>query len=810
MTPLPPAALEPRCPQIPPISEDEPAIAGSRSGKFDVAVQNFTARNFAIGRIAIGAAALLLVSLGALTGATYYAIEEVGIGGPAYERIAAAKDLLGDILPPPEYVIEAYLETNLLMNGVGERKAHEARLAELHKEFSDRRAYWRSSVLPDDIKSELVEGSSGEADRFWSELETAFLPAIDAGAKDASAASFDKLTAIYARHRAAIDDIVTKSTELSDREEANAISKTSVLAWAALAICGLMLAFILATLSRLRVWMIKPIDSAARTLTEMADSATQFVADSRAQASLDTNLNALRSMLYSHGSPRRVGDQLFFGDRLINGDNETVDAVQARHGGTATIFLGDVRIATNVLQPDGARAVGTRLQKGPAYQTVLEQGRMYSGEAKIFEKDYLTLYEPIVAGHETIGVLYVGVARNFAGARQGAQKLAAVKNEIARMSIALSMIMEALEARGQVESAARSERHAFADASRRADALGQSAAAEQKYVVASLSHALQDLADNDLTHRIDAEFPADYRDLRTNFIAAVTTLGRTVSAIRGQAEAIFSVAGEVSTTASELSRRAEQQAASLEETAAALDEITATAKTSADGASHARQVVAAADEDAKKSATVVGRAIEAMDAIAGSARKINQIVGMIDEIAFQTNLLALNAGVEAARAGEAGRGFAVVASEVRGLALRSADAAKEIKGLISTSTAQVEQGVELVTQTGGSLQRIIQQVAEVNRTVADIANGYQEQATGLSQVNAAINQMDQITQQNASMAEQSTEVSRRLAEEAERLTALIGQFRMVDDEGKTARRENWAAGASPAPRIGTSRRERAA
>ena len=159
-----------------------------------------------------------------------------------------------------------------------------------------------------------------------------------------------------------------------------------------------------------------------------------------------------------------------------------------------------------------------------------------------------------------------------------------------------------------------------------------------------------------------------------------------------------------------------------------------------------------------------------MDAIAGSARKINQIVGMIDEIAFQTNLLALNAGVEAARAGEAGRGFAVVASEVRGLALRSADAAKEIKGLISTSTAQVEQGVELVTQTGGSLQRIIQQVAEVNRTVAEIANGYQEQATGLSQVNAAINQMDQITQQNASMAEQSTEVSRRLAEEAERLT----------------------------------------
>ena len=556
--------------------------------------------------------------------------------------------------------------------------------------------------------------------------------------------------------------------------------------------------------------MIKPIDSAARTLAKWRISATQFVADSRAQASLDTNLNALRSMLYSHGSPRRVGDELYFGDRLINGDNEIVDAVQARHGGTATIFLGDVRIATNVLQPDGARAVGTRLQKGPAYQTVLEQGRMYSGEAKIFEKEYLTLYEPIVAGQETIGVLYVGVARNFVGALHGEAKLAAAKNEIARMSIALSTITSALEARSQVERAARNERHAFADANRRADALGQSAAAEQKYVVASLSRALQDLADNDLTHRIDAEFPADYRALKTNFVAAITTLSRTIwlDPRSSQRHIQRRRRGLDDRERSFQTRRT--AGGEPEETAAALDEITATAKTSAEGASHARQVVAAADEDAKKSAVVVGRAIEAMDAIAGSARKINQIVGMIDEIAFQTNLLALNAGVEAARAGEAGRGFAVVASEVRGARAALGGRSQGDKG----TDLDFDHASGAGRRTGDPDRRLVaadhQQVAEVNRTVAEIANGYQEQATGLSQVNAAINQMDQITQQNASMAEQSTEVSRRLAEEAERLTALIGQFRMVDDEGKTARRENRAAGASPAPRIGTSRRERAA
>jgi hypothetical protein len=164
----------------------------------------------------------------------------------------------------------------------------------------------------------------------------------------------------------------------------------------------------------------------------------------------------------------------------------------------------------------------------------------------------------------------------------------------------------------------------------------------------------------------------------------------------------------------ELARRTEQQAANLEETAAALTEISATVNKSAEGANHAHDMVFAADEDAKKSAVVVREAVKAMDEIAQSSQQIGQIIGVIDEIAFQTNLLALNAGVEAARAGDAGRGFAVVASEVRALAQRSAEAAKEIKGLISKSAAQVDRGVKLVAETGDSLGRIMQQVAEIN------------------------------------------------------------------------------------------------
>ncbi len=167
-----------------------------------------------------------------------------------------------------------------------------------------------------------------------------------------------------------------------------------------------------------------------------------------------------------------------------------------------------------------------------------------------------------------------------------------------------------------------------------------------------------------------------------------------------------------------------------------------------------------------------------MGGIEKSSKHIGQIIGVIDEIAFQTNLLALNAGVEAARAGDAGRGFAVVASEVRALAQRSAEAAKEIKGLISSSTAQVDLGVDLVAQTGQALERIVAQVVEIDNVVSNIAASAQEQATGLRQVDAAVKQMDQATQQNAAMAEETTSAARALAEETEQLGQLIGRFQI--------------------------------
>jgi len=305
-------------------------------------------------------------------------------------------------------------------------------------------------------------------------------------------------------------------------------------------------------------------------------------------------------------------------------------------------------------------------------------------------------------------------------------------------------------------------------------------AREQALVVEALQGALARLSEGDLRVRVEAEFAPEYAQLKSDFNAAAAKLEEAMGEVVQKTAAITAAAGEISSAADNLSKRTEQQAASLEETAAALDQITATVRKTAEGANHARGVVAGAKSAAEGSGEVMRAAVEAMGQIEESARQIGQIIGVIDEIAFQTNLLALNAGVEAARAGEAGKGFAVVASEVRALAQRSAEAAKEIKDLISTSSQQVESGVGLVAQTGEALSRIVGQVGDINAVVSEIAASAQEQAAGLAQVNTAMNHMDQMTQQNAAMVEESTAASRSLASDAGDLKALVGQFRAGD------------------------------
>ncbi len=379
--------------------------------------------------------------------------------------------------------------------------------------------------------------------------------------------------------------------------------------------------------------------------------------------------------------------------------------------------------------------------------------------------------------------LAAGMGRLAAGER-GVAVDTAGRDEISAMAAAVQVFKTTM-IRGD-ELAADAARHAAERATARAaaDAERAETARLQSAVVEGLAAGLSRLAEGDLTHTLSTPFSADYESLRRDFNAAVSQLKSAMGHIVANADAIRGGTGEISSAADDLSRRTEQQAASLEETAAALGEITNRVRQSAEGAEQARGVVGAARADAERSGQVVRRAVEAMTGIETSSGQIGQIVGVIDEIAFQTNLLALNAGVEAARAGDAGRGFAVVASEVRALAQRSAEAAKEIKGLIAASQGHVGQGVDLVAQTGRALERIVGQVAEIDGIVRTIAASAKEQAASLGEVNAAVNQMDQVTQQNAAMVEETTAASHNLAEEAAELSRLTERFSVGDaDEG---------------------------
>ena len=523
-------------------------------------------------------------------------------------------------------------------------------------------------------------------------------------------------------------------------------------------------------------------------LRRQADAAVaQAVRQGRemaAQNGLEQNLDMLRMSLYGLGEPRVEAGALWFGTHRVNGDSGLVDAVKAKFGGAATIFLGDQRIATNVQKADGSRALGTRLTPGPAYERVLRQGLSYRGETEILGVSYLALYEPISRDGVVIGLLFAGVQKVNAMTEKPTEPASARgMGGLAAIRAAIEALQRIAHEQSDEATRAITQRQTADDARRRLDAERQKAAREQELAIAALAEGLEHLASGDLIFRLTETLAVEYEALRADFNAAIATMHETMQAITMVAQGVRSGAEEITQASDDLSHRTEQQAASLEETAAALDQITATVHKTAEGATEARSVVVATKADAERSGDVVRQAVSAMDGIEKSSKQIANIIGMIDEIAFQTNLLALNAGVEAARAGDAGRGFAVVASEVRALAQRSANAAKEIKTLISTSTQQVDVGVRLVGETGNALGRIVAQVAKLNTLVTDIAASAREQAAGLAQVNTAVNLMDQVTQQNAAMVEQATAASHNLSDEAADLARLVGQFQIGPHTG---------------------------
>lgn len=353
-------------------------------------------------------------------------------------------------------------------------------------------------------------------------------------------------------------------------------------------------------------------------------------------------------------------------------------------------------------------------------------------------------------------------------------------NEIGEMARALGVLQNSVAERSDLQMREAEQSRALAEERSSKESVLSVAAERQARAMDELGLALEALAAGDLSISL-GDIGSDYAKLRADFNAAVEALNRVITDISETSLVVRDSASDISSASAHLSKRTEQQAAALEETAAALDEITATVRTASERAIEARTMVGETKASAGRSGEIVRDAIDAMNRIEESSSRISQIISVIDEIAFQTNLLALNAGVEAARAGEAGRGFAVVAQEVRELAQRSANAAKEIKALISNSAREVEGGVALVRSTGEALVEIATLVERVDAHVDTIATAAREQSTGLQEINSSVNHMDQMTQQNAAMVEETTASSQTLAEQSLHLRNLLSSFKL--DEG---------------------------
>ena len=509
-----------------------------------------------IGSIAIVIAVLVSFAIAA------YSFNQVRIYGPLDQKSQNVSGFVADILPPPEYVIEPYLEATLLLERPGEYTEHRDHLAKLEKDFLSEEQHWRTSDLDDGIKQQFANQSAVTAHQFWQEIDDQFLPAAQRNDHAAAEASYARLTTIYGTHRGQIDDLVAVSQKkLTDIDAANA----STMQWT--------------------TWLL---------------------------------------------------------------------------GVMAVVVLGLIGWVLKMLRD--------------------------SGEANRDVEHY------------------------------------------------------------------------------------------HQFVLDSLREGLCALAGGDLTYRLTAPFRPACENLRATFNQSVEQLANLLDRVSETARRVSTGAVEIRAASDDLAHRNQQQAAGVEETSAAMNEVAAIVRQTATNAVSVQQSINGTHREANEGGVVVQRATEAMAAIERSSHEIGNIIGVIDGIAFQTNLLALNAGVEAARAGDAGKGFAVVANEVRALAQRSAEAAKNIKGLITASTDQVGSGVLLVDETGKLLRHIVAQVGEISERVADIASSAEKQAGTLSQVSNAMGEMDRVTQQNAAMVEEATAASRSLAEEASALTEMVARF----------------------------------
>ena len=533
----------------------------------------------------------------------------------------------------------------------------------------------------------------------------------------------------------------------------------------------------------------------------------------------ETNMRVAWKVLRDQGDGFRAeGGDLYVGARKLNGWDAPVDEIKQLVGGTATIFAGDTRITTNVLKPDGSRAVGTPLAAGPAKDAVLGEGKPYRGTADILGKPFFTAYDPIKdASGKVIGVLYVGIPRS--------DVLSAIQSVRASMAITATLITLLVTVIGflicramfrplaqmtnAMQHLAAGDAQISVPEHRSEDEIGQMARALERFRVAAnekaeaearhklgeaereqamamLGGALERVAGGDLTADVGSDFPADYAALGGNYNAALASLRDLIGTVLESTASIQTGSTEIAAASEDLARRTEGNAASLEETSAAVTQMNQRLRATADAAGQTVTRADAAIAVVGSGRETADEAVQAMNRVSESAKGIDSVIEGLDKIAFQTRVLAMNAAVEAGRAGEAGRGFAVVADLVSALAMRAEEEAKRARDQLTVTQSEVETARGAVERVDAALSNIVETVGEVHQLLGTIASDNQAQSAAIGEVSTAIGSMDQATQQNAAMVEETSAAARALTDQVSRLDAQASAFR-IDNGGRPAR-----------------------
>lgn len=675
------------------------------------------------------------------------ALQELRVNGPIYEEIVQGKDLVADILPPPEYIIEPYLVTFEM----GLARTPDAldtlvkRFETLAREYALRRVFWLDAALDPTLKQTFLDGAQEPAAEFFRIAHEAFIPALQRGEPAAASEVREQLTAAYQAHRAQIDRTVALAQARNQASEAFARKQTTTnTVWLAVA-------FTVSTALAI-LFAVKMTRTLRRQLGGEPAYATEIATKMAAGEVMDIQVR--------------------------NGDTESLLAAMKRMVDT---FRGFV----TAQQENAAQHAAGMID----HQIPTKQFRGIYGEMaqsiNTLVRSHIDVKMRVVevVSRYAVGDLSVDMDR-LPG--QKAQITAAIDSVKASLQAVNGQIQELVTAAvaGDFKARGEAERFQF-EFKEMIDGLNQLMSISDQGL-GEVSRILDALAQGDLTQRIDGDYQGTFGTLQQDANTTVMRLREVVAQIKDATEEIDRAAREIAAGNQDLSGRTEAQAGSLEETASAMEEQSAAVKQNAENARLANELAVASNNSVSRGGETVKRVVATMGEIQEGSNQIADIISVIDGIAFQTNILALNAAVEAARAGEQGRGFAVVATEVRALAQRSATAAKEIKSLIGDSLSRVEGGVKLADEAAVAMGEVVGTFQRMTTLINEISAASREQSTGIDQVAQAIGQMDQMTQQNAALVEEAAAAAESLGEQTQGLVGTVSLFRLTEEDASAS------------------------